>query len=71
MSYGKWVANDKVVGGTVTACETWGAIRVLGTDGLEYEIEAVEGRSGVEYEVRETASSVAKRGAATRKGNNA
>lgn len=65
--YGKMVANDAVVGGTVTACETWGPTTVLGADGNTYEIRIMEGHSGPENCVYETASSVAMRAATTRR----
>ena len=65
----KHVPDSSVIGGTITEIGPWSAIRVLGTDGLEYEIKIVIGHDGPEYEVVETSHSVAMRGVATRKRN--
>lgn len=49
---GKEVSLKEVIGATVVDIEMWGAVTVE-KDGKMYEINAVEGYSGIENEVRE------------------
>lgn len=65
--WGKEVSPETVIGGTIVSFETWGPITVQGSDGLEYTIRVLEGHSGPENCVFETPSSIAKRGAKTRR----
>lgn len=64
---GRYASEGEVVGGTVLSIDCWGSVTVLGTNGQTYEIRPEEGHSGTELNVYETASSVAVRGAETRK----
>lgn len=66
----KSVSYEACLGGTIQEVSYWGPIVVLGTDGLEYSISIVHGHSGPEFEFTETASSVARRAAQTRKESN-
>lgn len=65
--YGKFVNTELLIGGEVLALDPWGSVTVRGTDGNEYEIRAERGYSGIELNAYETASSVATRGAATKR----
>jgi hypothetical protein len=48
--------NEKVVGGEILSCGTWGPMQVLGTDGVIYEITIVEGHSGPEFMIEKARS---------------